>query len=587
MHVELEGESSFLNILVRAIEVSSYNEIFETPVNGLVFIAPSTRDSAPRLVVGQSPGRMKTLEDIPSPYTTGLLDQFFDGRLTPFLETNRGCPFKCAFCHTGSDYFNKINHFSDERVRAEISYIAPRVAEHGIVNLHIADTNFGMYPRDKSTCEALYEAQQAHGWPQQIMATTGKNSKERVINITSILGKLFSVNMSVQSMDQKVLENINRSNIRIDDYIKINEELQRNGRSTKAELIIGLPGETKDSFIKGVESVVESGASSTTIYTLMLLHGTEFKDPTYRALHGIKGKYRIVPLNYGEYDGYKVFDYEEVGVENNTMLFEDYVYLRSYALLVEVLMNGRPFEPLFQYGKELGVSRANLLRRLHENIDSAPDEVQEISNQFLAETKSELWDSEAELVRHYSKEENYQSLVNGEVGGNLIFKYKAKSLVYAIQQWIDYLAVQLSDVISNADHDEKTRKRPSFELEALSRFSKHRLTSMLDARGDTSPIVDVFHYQIPNWLAAKSDDPLEAYELKESAQFVFEYTSQQLQMREDVFSRYGTDTNALSKIVTRVSNIESLFRKVRCSGIDSLSPTTKFEDSFTRYALSN
>jgi hypothetical protein len=205
----------------------------------------------------------------------------------------------------------------------------------------------------------------------------------------------------------------------------------------------------------------------------------------------------------------------------------------------------------------------------------------------LAETKSELWDSEAELVRHYSKEENYQSLVNGEVGGNLIFKYKAKSLVFAIQQWIDYLAVQLSDVISNADHDEKTRKRRSFELEALSRFSKHRLTSMLDARGDTSPIVDFFHYQIPNWLAAKSDDPLEAYELKESAQCVFEYTSQQLQMREDVFSRYGTDTNALSKIVTRVSNIESLFRKVRCSGIDSLSPTTKFEDSFTRYALSN
>ena len=34
----------------------------------------------------------------------------------------------------------------------------------------------------------------------------------------------------------------------------------------------------------------------------MMLHGTEFKNPSYRKKFGYKGKYRIVPLNFGEYD---------------------------------------------------------------------------------------------------------------------------------------------------------------------------------------------------------------------------------------------------------------------------------------------
>ena len=51
------------------------------------------------------------------------------------------------------------------------------------------------------------------------MATTGKNSKKRVMEIRSILGKMFSVNMSLQSMSETVLANIKRANIRHEDMI--------------------------------------------------------------------------------------------------------------------------------------------------------------------------------------------------------------------------------------------------------------------------------------------------------------------------------------------------------------------------------
>ena len=103
------------------------------------------------------------------------------------------------------------------------------------------------------------------------------------------MGSAFAVSMSVQSMDSKVLSNINRDNIKLDAYMDINRHLSELGRSTKGELILGLPGETRESFQRGVEQVVDAGVSFIVIYSLMLLDGTEFQDTQYREKHGIVG----------------------------------------------------------------------------------------------------------------------------------------------------------------------------------------------------------------------------------------------------------------------------------------------------------
>ena len=219
----------------------------------------------------------------------------------------------------------------------EIEYIGKKVARLGITNLHIADTNYGMYPRDRDITSVLLESHTKYKWPMSIMSTTGKNQKERVIDITSMLGNMFSVNMSAQSMDMEVLKNIRRDNISLDDYRDINKHLKSIGRSTKAELIMLLPGETQETFIRGIGDVVDSGVSSLCIYTLMLLHGTEFKDPEYRKKFGYEGKFRIVPLNYGEYENKKVFDYEEVAVKTDTLSFKEYLNLRGIRFFKQTL----------------------------------------------------------------------------------------------------------------------------------------------------------------------------------------------------------------------------------------------------------
>lgn len=588
--VELESEVSF-SVLLRKVLMArdGGTPVFEGAIPGCVYLEPETRSTdLPTLVKGALPSRLKNLDDIPSPYLNGMLDHFFDGRLTPFLETNRGCPFKCTFCHTGADYFQKINMFSLDRIKEEIAFIAPRAASFGIVNLHLADTNFGMYLRDREICKELLDSQKRYGWPRQVMATTGKNSKERVIEITSILGNVFSVNMSVQSMDHDVLVNIKRDNIRLDSYTEVNKHLNAQGRSTKGELIIGLPGESKASFVRGMEEVISAGVSSVCSYSLMLLHGTEFKDPDYRRTYNIQGKYRIVPLNFGEYAGERVFDVEEMAYSTSTMSFEDYLWIRGLCLFVEVMHNNRPFDELIQYGMQFGYSRFQLLKRAYESLEMAPAPVREIVEHFIEETRNELWESEEDIEKAYHRDKDYLRLLNGEAGSNLIYKYKASSLAFCNQEWGEYLGSMLREIVVEQPHiDDAQRIECQSAIDTLVSYVRAKLAGVLDVNANLDPRTMESQYDIPAWLA--TGGRLEDYISTSPLTYVFEYTSEQVEARKDYFRRYGTDVNALSKIVTRVSNVESLFRRLRVMGMDGFEPKSEEaeKDLFIRYTLSN
>ena len=585
-HIEFEGEASFSNLLGRVLKDRKNElELFDTPVDGCVFIHPNKKKG---LVKGSRPPRIQFLDDIPSPYLNGMLDNFFDGRLSPFIETNRGCPFKCSFCHTGSDYFQKIHMFSIERIKKELEYIGKHAFEQKNSILHIADVNFGMFPRDRQICETIVEMQKKYNWPSSIIGSTGKNNKERIIEATSILGESYSFGMAVQSMSDKVLDNINRSNIKLDHYTAINSHLKKSGRNTVTELIIGLPGETKESFTNGLRDLIDAETDRLTIYTLMMLYGTEFKDPEYRANFKMKGKYRIVPLNLGEYDGTKIFDYEEVCVENEDMSFNDYIEIRKLALLIESIINNHPFEAFFRYAVIMGTSRFNFLLMILNNMRKAPKKIIDIFNGFERESKEELWNSETEMIKYYQKNENYQKLLRGDAGGNLIYKYKSMNLATAMPEWIKYLTNLLEELVTNKHNLKKTSeqvKQKLQEIYMLAEYHKNRTWKFLDSKSSELNVMMESIYDFKSWLNEGKPRPLDLYKVKNPIRYIFAYTEKQKKERYDQFRRYGTDINALSKIVTRTRQ-ENWLRSV---GTDPNFIKDDFNPkrSRTRYALSN
>ena len=588
----LEGEKSFDNIIGRVLECNkNRNKIFEKEIDGCVFIHPDTKNTVKQIFYkGKILNRIKDLDEIPSPYLNGMMDKFFDGRLTPFIETNRGCPFTCSFCHTGADYFHKLNKFSEGRVKAEIEYIGKKAGALGISNLHLADVNFGMYPQDQIVAEMLLETRKKYKWPQTLMTTTGKNSKERIMKITEILGSIFEVTMAMQSMSESVLSNIRRSNIKLDHMVEVNNELKKQGRTTAAELIVPLPGETKISFVNGLNNIINSSVSRVIIYTLMMLHGTQFKTPEYRKKYKYLTKFRIVPLNFGEYDGQKVFDYEEAGVGTKDLSFDDYLFIRALALFVETLYNGKPFEEFFKYAKYYGIQPADLLQNLYENLLDAPNDLQLIVNNFLGETKSELWDTEEELTNFYNKEENYNKLKRGEVGGNLIYKYKSMGLLTASSSITLFLKNQILKIVTSKQKEIKSLDIIKSELKEIADFCSLKINALLDASANTESVSKKFDYDILNWIEDQNNKRLSDYKFEnnEKVELYFEFTEDQINMRKDLFKRYGTDINAVSKIMTRIDSLEGQYRKVRIKGDHSLRDIyKKIGDTNIRYTLAN
>jgi radical SAM superfamily enzyme YgiQ (UPF0313 family) len=575
--IEFEGERAFAGLVGSAL---SYSEGGPPPSDvelpGCVSIIPSTRhDLYPTLRKGARPLRIKELDEIPSPYLNGMLDQFFDGRLVPFLETNRGCPFACTFCHTGHIYYNKINTFSIDRLKAEIEYVGKRIAAQGITHLYLADTNFGMYARDKEICDELARAQEVFGWPLHMYATTGKNNKDRVIEITKVLGKALSVYMSVQSMDATVLKNIRRSNIRLDDYLKINKTLTDRGQFTRGEVIIGLPGETKETFTRGIEQLMDTGVSCITSYSLILLDGTPFKDPAYAKQYEIVGKYRLVPLNFGEYAGSRVFDVEETGIANKHMSFDDYLWMRGLSFIVEALYNNRPFSEFFKYASVHGVKPFSFVMRAYAGLKTAPPTVQSVFAGFMDETRNELWDSEEQLREHYCQDQNYNSLLNGESGGNVINRYKSASLLTALDGWIEFLA-KLCVEIGLESRSESKSDEVRHEVNAIKQFIRNKLTGLLTQKQNDSVCHMKADFDILDWMEDEDNVSLTDFKTASQIEYEFYYTPEQLAVQKDMLKRYGSDLNGLSRIVRRLSSIEVLFRHCRKCPAESRAPDLAF-----------
>lgn len=229
--------------------------------------------------------RIRDLDEIPSPYQ----NRIFNTAQKPYeflytaLETNRGCPFSCNFC-TWSILGDRPSMFSKERVKKDIEWIA----QQGFFGIFLLDANFGLFPRDLEIARFVMECRKKYGAPEHFSFLSTYSNSSRLAEICKTLhegGIRQSYTLSIQSMSPAPLKAIGRKVF--DRFEWFQEFLEERQIGSYNDILWPIPGETLDSFKKGIAQLCEKAAGNFLVAPLALLNNTGFAEN--KDAYGIDG----------------------------------------------------------------------------------------------------------------------------------------------------------------------------------------------------------------------------------------------------------------------------------------------------------
>lgn len=278
-----EGEKVFVSLC----KAHLFNDELRS-IRGIIF-----RENSAIVDTGDDDDLM--MENLPSPYLDGTFDEFYSKYTNEFSgviwETNRGCPFECAFCTWGNLPSRRIREKSIEQVKGEIEWFG----KNNIKYIAMADANFGIRERDVQLVELLAECKKKYGAPNFISVSWAKNSEDKVLKISEILKANnigFRITLSLQSLNLDSLRVSNRINIKRESFETIKDAFYSRRLYSYTELILGLPCETCASYLDGLDELFNDNIfDQLYVYPLFLFPNTIMGGSAYRQEYGLVSKF--------------------------------------------------------------------------------------------------------------------------------------------------------------------------------------------------------------------------------------------------------------------------------------------------------
>ena len=180
-----------------------------------------------------------------------------------------------------------MTKFEFDRLHGELKWFADRDIKY----IFVCDANFGIQKRDVEIAEAVAEIRRRTGFPHGFSVQNTKNATERAYQTQKILAdaKLNKgVALSMQSLDPTTLKNIKRDNISLETYFELARRFTADNVETYSDLILGLPGETYNSFCNGVDKLIRLGQHNRIQFNnLTILPNAEMGHPEYLKKFGM------------------------------------------------------------------------------------------------------------------------------------------------------------------------------------------------------------------------------------------------------------------------------------------------------------
>jgi radical SAM superfamily enzyme YgiQ (UPF0313 family) len=365
----------FIDVAVRAEGEDAFNEILKSFINkknydGIANVA--YRSEKNECIINTNKIAFnRDLDIYPSPYLTGEFDYLFNEnknhKFQIIIETNRGCPFLCTYCYWGrGGTTTKYRHHSLERVFAEIDWIA----EKKIKYVFNADSNFGMHKRDMDIAKKLVETKKKFGYPEKFRTCWGKNTSEQIFQIASLLN-LYDMEKGVtlarQTNSEVALKNVKRDNIKLDAYSELEKNFNKLNIPVYAEMILGLPGETYESWVDGLTSLIDTSVNNQIfIYQAEIYPNTEMNELDYKKKHGIKStRIKLKEIHCSPREQEWLKEYQDIVTETSSMDVKDWKKRNVFSIVLMVMHSFKVgYYYLNYFSKDLNMSSKKFLEAI-------------------------------------------------------------------------------------------------------------------------------------------------------------------------------------------------------------------------------
>lgn len=170
------------------------------------------------------------------------------------IETTRGCPYECTFCDWGGGIGTKVVLKDLDCVKKDLDVLL----DFDITSLYVCDANFGIN-RDRDVEVIQYIADKKTRSNKDVFPNVQYGGYAKTNKHFDHLKKIFTIEaknnlsyvykISQQSYNDKILENVKRSDLRANEHFELAEYLRKNYfYEATVELILGLPGTTIDTW---------------------------------------------------------------------------------------------------------------------------------------------------------------------------------------------------------------------------------------------------------------------------------------------------------------------------------------------------
>lgn len=214
-----------------------------------------------------------------------------------YVEASRGCPYKCEYCLSSLD--KSVRSFDLEHFLGEMKTLLDR----GVRQFKFVDRTFNLSPTTSTRILQFFLDHISLGLFLHFELVPDRLPVEIRELIQKFPEASLQFEIGIQTLNPEVAKNVSRKN----DLVKVEENFkflrEHTHVHTHADLIVGLPGETFESFGQGFDQLAKYGPDEIQVGILKRLKGTPISrhDLNFKMIYSDMQPYQILSTSTMDY----------------------------------------------------------------------------------------------------------------------------------------------------------------------------------------------------------------------------------------------------------------------------------------------